>query len=345
MARCSSVADGEVQILMGSICRAAGLKKVPGLLVLPPGVSGAFAVGSRRPCILISIDLLENLAPDELEAILAHEVAHIASRDIQVVLAAGLLRDLVAWNPFAHVAFRRLGADREYEADRRAAELTGKPLSVASSLVRVCELRQANKAMARRSVLAFFRNKGTLTRRVSRLLALSDAPAPTVGVGVGTMPYVVAALLAAVLGLQAGARIAGENGGAFALVFGAPSSANVTVWSEPAARSFDRRGVTAPHRKLDGGKGAAKHSHARDVAPDGTPFPFLLEGVGVRESDFGRFITVVNSRSSQGGLSRQALATEIRQSWRAVPLISQGLGSFGLYRIESPLLPPTHPRP
>lgn len=337
--------DSPVWSLTEDLASAAGLRRMPRVLVLPRGVSGAFAVGSRTPKILISRDLLSGLSGAELEAIVAHEVAHIASRDIQVVLVAGLLRDMVAWNPLAHVAFRRLGSDREFEADRRAAELTGRPLAVASSLVRVCELKQENKALGRRTVLAFFRSRGSLSRRVSRLLALSDAPAPALGVG--AFPYLVAGLLAAVLGLQAGARIAGQDGGAFAIVWGAPSSTAVRVWSDKAARSFDRRGREVAR---EDGKGIARgpqdRTHKRVLAPDGTPYPYLLEGVAVREQDFSKFIKVINSTNSNpGALSQRALSSEIRESWRAVPLLPSHLGSLGLYRIEAPPPGLQHPRP
>jgi Zn-dependent protease with chaperone function len=336
LARCADSADAKALTLVQALSEAADLRRIPRLLVLPPGVSGAFAVGSRVPKILISADLIAQLSNDELEAILAHEISHIASRDIQVVLVAGLLRDMVAWNPLAHVAFRRLGSDREFEADRRAASLTGKPLAVASSLVRVCELRQQNKTLGRRAVLAFG-GRGPLTRRVSRLLALSDSPAPAIGVG--SLPYVMAALLAAVLGLQAGARIAEQSGGAWAIVLGAPSAEGVRIWSEPESvrRSFDpSRGGRSGHVKKRSVTKPGDKAHSRDIAPDGTPFPYLLEGMAVREQDFRRFIKVINGSAQRGSaLSQTALSSEIMQSWRAVPILApQGLGSLGLYRIE-----------
>lgn len=338
IARCVPPGDeSPAEALAEELAAAAGLRRTPRVLVLPPGTSGAFAVGSRTPKILISRDLLVGLKGDELEAILAHEMAHIASRDIQVVLVAGLLRDMVAWNPLAHVAFRRLGSDREFEADRRAAELTGKPLAVASSLVRVCELKQENKALGRRTVLAFSRGKGPLSRRVARLLDLSDAPVPAISMG--SLPYVAAAVLAAVLGLQAGARIAGQQGGAFAIVWGAPSSAAVQVWSDPAPRSFDRRGRSAGVKNRQGQRSTSRDKvRVRTVAPDGTPFPYLMEGLAVREQDFTRFMKVINNaRPSSSALSVKALTSEIRQSWKAVPLLQASLGSFGIYRIEAPL--------
>jgi Zn-dependent protease with chaperone function len=113
----------------------AGLRRAPEVLVLESGATGAFAVGVRHKKVLVSRDVLEGLDPEELEALLAHEIAHLQSHDVSVTFVAGLLRDLVAWNPVGHLAYRRLMEDRELEADRRAAALTSRPLAVASGLI------------------------------------------------------------------------------------------------------------------------------------------------------------------------------------------------------------------
>src|SRR5918999_2136858 len=108
------------------LCIDLQLRRVPELLVLPPGVGGVFVVGMRRPRILLAAELLSTLDGDEIEGVLAHELAHLRARDVELVLAAGLLRDLVAWNPFAHLAYGRLRRKRELEAAREAVAIIGK---------------------------------------------------------------------------------------------------------------------------------------------------------------------------------------------------------------------------
>ena len=116
------------------------------------------------------------------------------------IFGAGVLRDAVGWNPIAHFAFRWLLTDRELEADRRAAVLTGRPLAVASGLLKMCDLVGRRPRLRHRVAVGFLRPGGRITRRVSHLIALADGT--TVAGPDGRIPYLVAGLLVAVLGLQ-----------------------------------------------------------------------------------------------------------------------------------------------
>ncbi len=227
--RCSPIDGGHSRILssVAALARQAGLKKTPEVLMLPPGVSGAFATGVRHNRILISADLVEALDHRELDAILAHEVAHLDSRDVPVVFVAGLLRDVVAWNPIAHVAWRRLLIDRELEADRRAALMTGDPLCLASGLVKIYRLVKGQRNFTQKAALALVRPEGRIKQRVTHLLALADGRVSAGPVGRGA--YLCAALVVAILGLQAGAHIASRDS-AYAIVLGRPDTAGDSVW-------------------------------------------------------------------------------------------------------------------
>lgn len=227
--RCKPLDADHAPILytVDALACAAGLKKTPETLMLPEGVSGAFATGVRRNRILISADLIETLDEPELQAILAHEIAHLEARDVPVVFLAGLLRDVVAWNPIAHVAWRRLLIDRELEADRRAVLMTGEALALASGLVKIFHLMKGQRNFTQKAALAFVRPGGGIKRRVTHLLALADG---RVSAGpVGRNVYLIAAFLVAVLGLQVGARIAAEDS-AYAIVLGRPDWTADSVW-------------------------------------------------------------------------------------------------------------------
>jgi Zn-dependent protease with chaperone function len=227
--RCRPLDAGNKAVLdtVAALACAAGLKKTPETLMLPEGISGAFATGVRHNRILISADLIEALDKSELHAILAHEIAHLEARDVPVVFLAGLLRDVVAWNPIAHVAWRRLLMDRELEADRRAVLMTGQALSLASGLVKICQLMKGQRNFTQKAALAFLRPGGRIKQRVTHLLALADGR--LIAGPVGRHVYLVAALLVAALGLQVGARIAAEDS-AYAIVLGGPEWKADSVW-------------------------------------------------------------------------------------------------------------------
>jgi Zn-dependent protease with chaperone function len=228
--------ESHVVATVGRLTRRSSLSHAPTVLVMPAGSTGAFAMAGKGGRILIAPELLTELDDQELEGILAHEIAHLEAKDVQVTFSAGFLRDLVAWNPIAHMAYRRLLADREVEADRRAVSLTGDPLAVASGLVRLCELRKGHKT--RVSVAVAF-NGGRVPSRVSNLLALADGG--IVLRGVGATPYLMAACLVAVLGLQVGAQVASQGAGAYAIVLGTAEEPEKGTYWAPGERAAFRQ--------------------------------------------------------------------------------------------------------
>jgi Zn-dependent protease with chaperone function len=324
ISRCTppdSERDAHVLFVVGHLASAAGLRPAPELLILPRGVSGAFAVGFRRTRILLSRDLVDKLDDDELAAVVAHEIAHLKARDVPIVFLAGFLRDFVAWNPFAHLAFRRLLTDRELEADRRAASLTSSPLALASGLLVVCELMRGQRNYAQRGALAILRPQVSVSRRVRSLLAMADEGAHVEAQVKGGI-FLIAALVVALLGLEAGARLSADDS-TWAVVWGNTSTpADATPW-EPALvdQTASKKPTKAQSRKI---------------------------AVAKRKSSLRRFLlsneppsTLLVSESNRQALSRQIYrfmnrigipASEFHLQARPVPL--WGYAAFGVYKID-----------
>lgn len=306
-----------------------GLRKIPPLLLLPDDVQGAFVIGGKRPRILMSPALIQALTDDELDGILAHEVAHIMARDVPVTVVAGVLRDLVAWNPFAHVALRRLVAEREFEADRCAARLTGKPLAVASSLLKMCELIGSPPRRSVRAA-AFFGRRAPLKRRITNLLALADGRISARESG--GLPYLAAAAFAMVLGLQAGAEVARQSD--FAIVWDAHSS-SVPVWSVDAGRADPG---TVSRKKPSSKRGKQRPARAAAMSVS------FEDGYALRERDIA---TWVKAMARTENLPRKLFRIEVGRSWEAVPVFQDSaFGRFGFYRIgkfEAVHRPGPHP--
>lgn len=305
---------------------AAGLAQTPEILVLPPGAVGAFATGGREPRILISGQLLDSLETAELEAVIAHEIAHIKALDVRLVAVAGFLRDAVAWNPFAHLAYRRLLRQRELEADRRAAQMTHDPLAVASGLVKMCELLRAT-GTRRRHALAFLSPRTRIRSRVSALLQMSDAGigavrAPT------TIPYALAGVVAIALGLTAGAQLA-SNEGAWAITFGSPMATETERWRDLGSLDVPKAGE-APQGK------AAERLAAR-IRRQGQPAvlkPFSQVAISVTKRDFPELKRELRRAARRRGFSTPALFSRGWLDYEAVEMISDSDGGIGLYRIH-----------
>ena len=155
--------EPQLHATLDRLCALADVPK-PRLNVSPEDVPEAFALGVRpsRSVIVVTRGLLRRLEPGEVEAVLAHELAHIANRDGAVMTAAcfplfagsWLVRKtrekpvtlLVLLLAFPYVLAagalylvcqaltRSLAMCRELSADRGAAILTGAPENLASAL-------------------------------------------------------------------------------------------------------------------------------------------------------------------------------------------------------------------
>jgi Zn-dependent protease with chaperone function len=335
--RCSPVDDARRSSVAGmtsQLSRSMGLSLAPQVLLLPEGTAGTFAVSGQR--VLISRDLLDCLDDSELEATLAHELAHLKARDVLVVGIAGFLRDVVAWNPVAHLALRKLTMDRELEADRRAAAVTGQPLAVASSLLKVCELMRGRGVLRPVAALGFGPAKGRVSRRVSNMLELADggaAPEPA-----GSLPFAVAATLAAVLALQVGAQLADRGEAALAFVWGTPTADKTLVWT-PRADVWDLKERTVTGQDQDRRANQSGKRGSDRSLPPRAALAYLQAAPAVAESNLDSWVTAV-MRAARKGIGPRVGGLETRQGWRAQPLIADGdMGPFGVYRVEQLELP------
>ena len=118
------------------LAAAMGARSVD-LLLLPACPGGALTVGTRRPAILFDPELLRGLDSQEVEGLLAHEIAHVARRDTLLSLIVGIFRDLTFFLPTMHIAARWLHREREEGADELASAHTRRPAALASSILKV----------------------------------------------------------------------------------------------------------------------------------------------------------------------------------------------------------------
>ena len=153
----------------------------------------ASVVGHWRPRLFVSNRVLAGCDPEELDAILAHEAAHVAARDN---LKRALLRaapDPLAWTPLGRRLREEWSVAAEAAADEAAA--SGGPetrLALASALVRLARAAATPEPLAGAAVL----DGSPVTSRVRRLLAEAPSapPAPATLAGV-----LLASLLALLL--------------------------------------------------------------------------------------------------------------------------------------------------
>lgn len=148
---------------------------------------GPFATGLFRQAIVLPATLIDRLDSLGLEAVLAHEVAHHARRDLFWIAAAATLKAVVWFNPLAHVIARVLVATREDGSDDWAVIHTSQdPFAYAQALL------QSARMVAQPSPLSA--GAHPMGKRLKRLLDGRANRTGRIG-GVGLAAIAAAAVL------------------------------------------------------------------------------------------------------------------------------------------------------
>jgi heat shock protein HtpX len=135
----SEVERPDLYLLVRDLARAARLP-VPRLFVSPAAQPNILTVGysARSAAVCCTEGLLRLLSADELRAVLAHELAHVARRDVAVSSWSAGLASLIASCPLIAVLLHiTVPCSREYGADIDGALLTGDPMALASALRKI----------------------------------------------------------------------------------------------------------------------------------------------------------------------------------------------------------------
>lgn len=158
---------GDLYPMVDELRRRAGLP-MPRVYICPHEAPNAFATGRspRKAAVAVTQGALRLLGREELEGVIAHELAHIKNRDMLIsTIAAGIAgmignlpwllmfaggsRDEEGRHPFLDLAMVILAPiaamliqfaisrQREFEADRVGAEILGRPLPLANALRRL----------------------------------------------------------------------------------------------------------------------------------------------------------------------------------------------------------------
>jgi murein DD-endopeptidase MepM/ murein hydrolase activator NlpD len=127
-------------------------------------------VGWLRPIVLIPCSVLTSLPPLQLDAILAHELAHIRRYDYLVNLLQSILEAVLFYHPCVFWVSNRVRAERECCCDDTAVSLGHDPLLYARALTALEALRSKNTMPALAST------GGSLMARIKRIVQSTPAP-------------------------------------------------------------------------------------------------------------------------------------------------------------------------
>ena len=161
----------ELHAMIERLCLQADLPK-PKVAVADTRMPNAFALGRspKSATVCATTGIMELLSPAELEGVMAHELTHVANRDVLVMTLAGFFATIAAYivqfgfffggggsygddddNPSFMVLFlvsiavyvisfflmQALSRYREFAADRGSALITGRPSALSSALMKI----------------------------------------------------------------------------------------------------------------------------------------------------------------------------------------------------------------
>lgn len=128
------------------------------------GLDSPITAGWWRPVVLVPASLISGMPADLLEALLAHEMAHIRRLDYLVNLGQNVVETLLFYHPAVWWISGRIRNEREQIADELAARTLGEPRRLALALSELEKIQFSTHHLAQAA------NGGDLMLRIKKLL-------------------------------------------------------------------------------------------------------------------------------------------------------------------------------
>ena len=300
--------DARLQARLDRLAARMGLGRRVRLLESRRAAS-PLLLGWLRPVVLVPSAALLHLAPEALEAVLAHELAHIRRSDYLVNLLQGLAEALLFFHPCVWWLSGRIRELRELCCDDEAAALCGDPLPLAEGLSTLERLR---RSLSSDPTPALAAAKGQLMNRISRLFDFDTCPGPS---GRALLLALASASLlgAGTLALQKAARPADQSKPA-------PSAAPA---ADPAVQEVPFSKIKVRHQPPP----PAYPAEAKEKGIQGTVVLELL----VDESG-----TPAEVKATEGPDALRPTAIAYAKDWRFEPLKVKGKPTKARFKLTMP---------
>jgi beta-lactamase regulating signal transducer with metallopeptidase domain len=153
---------------IGSLSRTLGVSAAV-RIVDHAAIAVPMTLGVLKPIILIPAAMLTSLSPAHLEAIIAHEMAHVRRLDFLVNLLQAVLEAMLFYHPAVWWVSRQVRQEREFCCDDVAAAVCGNRVTYARALTELEALRSASISGSG-ARLGLSSQGGSLMKRIIRLV-------------------------------------------------------------------------------------------------------------------------------------------------------------------------------
>lgn len=155
--------DPAWQATLGRMASQFGIHRTVRLRIVE-GLASPVTAGWWRPVVLLPASLVTGMPPHLLEALLAHELAHVKRYDYLVNLGQNVVETLLFYHPAVWWISHRIRTERELIADDFAASQLGEPRRLALALSELEKIQFSTHHLAQAA------NGGDLMVRIKRLI-------------------------------------------------------------------------------------------------------------------------------------------------------------------------------
>jgi beta-lactamase regulating signal transducer with metallopeptidase domain len=138
------------------------------VLRLSHAIDSPLTIGTVRAIVLLPFSAVTSLGPDELEVVLAHELAHVRRADFLWNILQTIAETLFFFHPAVWWISSRIRHERELCCDDLALAICPNPITYASALYHLEEHRSRHLRLA--MALDGHQSRQTLLMRISRIL-------------------------------------------------------------------------------------------------------------------------------------------------------------------------------
>jgi beta-lactamase regulating signal transducer with metallopeptidase domain/ribosomal protein L32E len=156
------------KLFVKKVSARMGIKKTVTLWV-SEWVHSPVTIGYLKPVILMPLTIISHLTPQQVEAVLLHELAHIRRHDYLVNLLIHFIQAVLYFNPFVKLFIKTIEKEREKSCDEIVMQFRYDPHSYAEALLKL-EIRHQSV-----QILAIAASgKNNLLQRIERIMGIEQ---------------------------------------------------------------------------------------------------------------------------------------------------------------------------
>lgn len=163
----------ELRVFVAETSRLMGIGKEVQVW-LSSFIEGPVTLGFLKPVILIPVAMTSHLSPQQVEAILLHELAHVKRNDYLMHLGVTILEVLFFFNPFTRWLIRDIQREREHRCDDLVMQFRYDPHTYISALLSLATTKVGRQGSRQLALAATGGNDQILLKRVRRILKLRE---------------------------------------------------------------------------------------------------------------------------------------------------------------------------